>query len=419
LFFEQAARYFLLAIKEDELCKKTQNRIDSARKLLSETWCTIGWNAVNVNVRYIVGQISIELTIAEPHFLKAAMNILESQLDYPFADTLPQAGDLMQVRDGVYWLRMGLPFALNHINLWLLEDGAGWTIIDCGIASDETRANWEHIFAHHLQGKPITRVIATHCHPDHLGLADWLCQRWQAPLWMSAGEYSFGRMMQAGLSGVEGSSTVPHFQRHGVTNPGLIEQLLGRKNYYPSLVPRIPSSFHRMQEHQLITIGQHCWRVITGFGHSPEHVALYCDEIACLISGDMLLPRISTNVSVWAIEPEANPVQQFLDSLNKFNDLGSDTLVLPSHGKPFQGIQCRVQQLIDHHAARLEEVLEACVTPQSANDIVPIMFTRALDTHQLTFALGEALAHLHLLWFAGKLTRHSDVDGIIRFTRVS
>ena len=345
------------------------------------------------------------------------MNLLESQLDYPFADTMPAAGEVLQVCDGVFWLRMGLPFALNHINLWLLDDGASWTVIDCGIASDPTRANWEQIVAQHLQGKPISRVIATHCHPDHLGLADWICQRWQAPLWMSAGEYSFGRMMQAGLSGVEGSSTVPHFQRHGVTSPDLIEQLMGRKNYYPSLVPSIPPAFIRLQEHQLVAIGKYTWRVITGFGHSPEHVSLYCEEINCLISGDMLLPRISTNVSVWAIEPFANPVQQFLDSLNNYLPLPADTLVLPSHGKPFKGIQIRVQQLIDHHHARLAEVFDACATPKSANDIVPIMFTRALDTHQLTFALGEALAHLHLLWFAGKLLRHEDVDGIIRFTQ--
>ncbi|PRC93347.1 MBL fold metallo-hydrolase [Solimicrobium silvestre] len=345
------------------------------------------------------------------------MNPLETQLSYPFEDTLPKPGDIQRVCAGVYWLPMGLPFALNHINLWLLEDDNGWTIIDCGISNDDTKANWEIIFALHLNGKPVTRVIATHCHPDHLGLADWLCERWQVSLWMSAGEYSFGRMMQAGLSGVEGSSTVPHFQRHGVTDPALVEQLLGRKNYYPTLVPSVPTAYVRMQEHQLIHIGAHHWRVITGFGHSPEHVSLYCDELRCLISGDMLLPRISTNVSVWAIEPYANPVQQFLDSLDKYCDLESDTLVLPSHGKPFKGIHIRVQQLIDHHHARLAEVLVACVTPQSANDIVPIMFLRPLDTHQLTFALGEALAHLHLLWFAGKLQRKLGEDGIYRFVR--
>jgi glyoxylase-like metal-dependent hydrolase (beta-lactamase superfamily II) len=299
--------------------------------------------------------------------------------------------------------------------LWLLEDGAGWTIIDCGIANEETRRLWETIFSRYLQGKPVTRVIATHCHPDHLGCSDWLCQRWNAPLWMSAAEYSFGRMMQAALSGVDNTSFMAHFQRHGVTDANLITQLSKRKNYYPSLVPTIPSAFVRMQENQLIQIGKHYWRVMTSFGHSQEHVSFYCEETKCLIAGDMLLPRISSNVSVWAIEPLANPVQQFLDSIKRFFDLDSETLVLPSHGKPFRGAHIRVQQLIDHHAARLSEVEKACTTPQSANDILPIMFPRELDTHQLTFALGEALAHLHLLWHAGKLQRLEGEDGIIRF----
>jgi len=343
------------------------------------------------------------------------MNPEEAQLTYPFNDSLPEPGELQLVCEGVYWLRMKLPFALNHINLWLLEDGDGWTIIDCGISNEETRRLWETIFSRYLKGKPVTRVIATHCHPDHLGLSDWLCQRWNAPLWMSAAEYSFGRMMQAGLSGVEGVAAVPHFQRHGVTDANLIAQLSKRKNYYPSLVPSIPTAFARMQDNQLIPIGAHQWRVITGFGHSQEHVSLYCEVLQCLIAGDMLLPRISTNVSVWAIEPLSNPVQQFLDSIKRYLDLPSDTLVLPSHGKPFRGAHLRVQQLIDHHAARLDEIQQACVTPQSANDIVPVMFPRELDTHQLTFALGEALAHLHLLWHSGKVTRQEHDDGIIRF----
>ena len=311
---------------------------------------------------------------------------------------------------------MGLPFALNHINLWLLEDGPGWTVVDCGIASDDTRANWEQIFATALNHKPITRVIATHCHPDHLGLADWICQRWQAPLWISTGEYSVGRLMQASLPGFGGAAAIPHFQRNGITDPAIINQLLERNNYYPSLVPGIPSSYIRLQEHQVISIGAHQWRVITGFGHSPEHVSLFCETQQLLISGDMLLPRISTNVSVWAIEPESNPVQQFLDSLEKYRALDDATLVLPSHGKPFRGIHARVTQLNDHHAARLAEIIAVADTPTSAADILPIMFPRALDTHQLTFALGEALAHLHYLWYKGQLIRHIGNDGIIRFS---
>lgn len=354
------------------------------------------------------------------------MNLLELQLTYPFGELIPEPGTVTQVAPGVFWLRMGLPFALNHINLWLLEDAVdeagvahGWTIVDCGIANDATRAAWETIFATCLRGLPVLRVLATHCHPDHVGLSDWLCRRWHAPLWMSASEYAFARMMSAALPGSDGTAAIPHFQRHGLRDPHMLEQMQSRKNYYPSLVPAVPDAFVRLQEDQPVVIGRHSWRVITGFGHSPEHAALYCETLALLISGDMVLPRISTNVSVFAIEPEASPVQLYLDSLEKYLTLPPDTLVLPSHGKPFRGLHTRIGQLQAHHADRLEEVALACVEPQSAADIVPLMFRRPLDAHQLSFALGEALAHLHKLWFDGILRRETGADGVTRFTTIS
>lgn len=352
------------------------------------------------------------------------MNHLEQELHYPLQDTIPNAGQTIQIAPGVLWIRMGLPFALNHINLWLIEDvyktdagsAHGWTVVDCGINSDATRDAWEILFASHLKGLPIVRVIATHCHPDHVGSADWLCKLWKAPLYMSTGEYAFARMMSAGLPGVDGSAMFPHFRKHGMVTAEMQDKIQERKTYYTRLVPTVPTAYHRLQDGQAITIGQHEWRIITGFGHSPEHVSLYCADLNCLIAGDMVLPRISTNVSVFAAEPEANPVKQYLDSLDKYADLPSDVLVLPSHGKPFTGIHKRIQQLRDHHAERLQEVLAVCVTPMSAHDIVPIMFKRPLDAHQLTFALGEALAHCHYLWFEGKLERRIDADEVYRFS---
>jgi glyoxylase-like metal-dependent hydrolase (beta-lactamase superfamily II) len=354
------------------------------------------------------------------------MNPLESQLEYPLHDTLPETGSVHEIAPGVLWARMALPFALSHINVWLLEDEfsapqgktLGWTIIDCGVANDATRLAWESIFADHLKGRPVVRVIATHCHPDHMGLADWLCSTWNAPLWMTAGEFGFARMMSAALPGVDGTSALPHFKLHGLTDQSLLEQLQTRRNYYPSLVPRVPHAYCRLQEGQAVRIGKHEWQIITGFGHSPEHASLYCPALNILVSGDMVLPRISTNVSVFAVEPEANPVHLYLDSLEKFRALPEDLLVLPSHGKPFKGLHTRISQLSSHHAARLEEVRGACSTPQSAADIVPIMFRRELDAHQLTFALGEALAHLHYLWFAGIVRREVGPDSIIRFSLV-
>jgi glyoxylase-like metal-dependent hydrolase (beta-lactamase superfamily II) len=353
------------------------------------------------------------------------MNDLESQLDYPLGDTLPETGHTITLAPGVRWLRMALPFALNHINLWLLEDNVdsghgpvrGWTVIDCGIASDDIRAAWETIFGNELDGLPVLRVLATHCHPDHVGLAHWICERWNAPLWMTAAEYAFARAMSAGLAGTGGEASEQHFLRHGMHDGAMQEKVAGRKGYYPAMVPAMPASYVRMQDGDKVAIGGRDWRVITGFGHSPEHAALYSDDLNVLISGDMILPRISTNVSVMAIEPEADPVRQYLQSLKKYADLPPDTLVLPSHGKPFRGLPIRITQLNDHHRDRLAEVLEACITPLCAADIVPLMFRRPLDSHQMVFALGEALAHLHQLWFTGALVRRLDADGVFRFVR--
>ena len=351
------------------------------------------------------------------------MNPLEAQLDYPHGDALPDTGSVMALAPGVLWLRMGLPFALNHINLWLLRDEEdtgkgvrqGWTVVDCGIDSEPTRAAWESVFTKHLQNFPILRVIATHCHPDHVGLAHWLCERWDAPLWMTAGEYAFARMMSAQLPGADGTAMFPHFRKHGLKDAAALEKLQTRKHYYASMVPAVPQAYRRMHDGETVQIGGRAWRVVTGFGHSPEHAALHCAQAGLLISGDMLLPRISTNVSVFAIEPESDPVKLYLNSLEKFSGLRADTLVLPSHGKPFRRLHVRIEQLRAHHAERLAEVEAACGTPQSAADIVPIMFKRPLDGHQLSFAIGEALAHLHALWYEGKLRRSVEADGTVRF----
>lgn len=346
------------------------------------------------------------------------MNHLESQLEYPLGDALPATGALTELAPGLCWLRMPLPFALDHINLWLLQDEvegrAGWAAVDCGVATDATRAAWEQVLTSGVRGAPLLRVFATHCHPDHIGLGDWLCGKFSAPLWMTTGEYAFARMMSAALPGVDGTAAIPHFVRHGLVEP-LVTQMGERRNYYPSLVPAVPASYTRMQDGQRIHIGAREWRVITGCGHSPEHASLYCEELKVLIAGDMVLPRISTNVSVFAVEPEGNPLQLYLDSLGSYAELPADTLVLPSHGRPFRGLHTRIAQLRAHHQLRLAEVVQACVKPSSAVDIVPLMFRRPLDVHQVSFALGEALAHLHKLWHDGILRRVTGNDGVIRF----
>ena len=365
------------------------------------------------------------------------MNHLEQFLDYPFGDALPEAGNTLEVGPGIKWVRMGLPFALNHINLWLLRDEMqdptqpgstlqGWSVVDCCISREESKAQWETIFSTALEGLPILRVIVTHMHPDHIGLAHWLCERWTTPthicrLWVSATDFNAARNGSRGASGFGGAASALFFASHGLTDTDSLEKIRGRTGYYPSMVPDVPDSFIRLMDGKSIAIGvgkqRFDWRCISGFGHAPEHIALYCKALKILISGDMILPRISTNVSVYDQEPEADALSLFLESIDKFLPLAAETLVLPSHGKPFRGLHTRIAQLQDHHRDRLAEVMDACAQhPCHAADILPIMFRRTLDLHQTTFAMGEAVAHLHLLWFEGRLQRTLSPDGIYRFS---
>lgn len=349
----------------------------------------------------------------------------ESKLSYPFDRQEPSAGETLNVATGVKWIKMPLPFALNHINLWLLADEfegkKGWAIVDCGIAKDPVKALWEQIFNTSLEGLPITRVIVTHMHPDHVGLAGWLCEKWQVPLFMSMTDYMVSRLWtvnaEAG-AGTGGDMAVAHFARHGLTDPESQEKIRARATYYPSLVSTPPASFHRLFDGQSLQIGKYQWGLIAGYGHTPEHMALFCKELNILISGDMILPKISTNISVFDYEPEANPLPLYLDSLHKYAHLPADVLVLSSHGRPFIGIHERIQQQLQHHDERLAEVLTMCEKPTSVSEVVPKMFQRELDLHQLTFAMGEALAHLHALYFEGKVRRELGKDGIYRFVKV-
>ena len=349
------------------------------------------------------------------------MNELEHQLSYALGDALPAVGSTLEVAPGVRWLRMPLPFELNHINLWLLRDEidgrAGWTIVDCGITNDATRNAWEQVFANELGGLPVLRVIVTHMHPDHMGLAHWLTERWNCRLWISGTDYNVARSASTATTGFGGESAARFMASHGLTDPDSIEKIKARSNYYASMVPKVPPCFRRLMDGDAIGVGAHDWVCHVGYGHAPEHMSLHCPDLSVLISGDMVLPRISTNVSVIDIEPEANPLPLYLDSLDRMRALPADTLVLPSHGKPFRGLHTRIDQLHAHHDDRYAEVMTACAeAPQSAADILKVMFKRELDLHQTTFAIGESIAHLNALWLGGRLHRSLDGDGDFRFS---
>jgi glyoxylase-like metal-dependent hydrolase (beta-lactamase superfamily II) len=331
-------------------------------------------------------------------------------LAYPFPE-VPASGTTLEVAPGIHWLSMPLPFQLDHINLWLLADGDGWTIVDTGIGNAETRSLWERI----LQGKKANRIIVTHYHPDHAGNAAWLCNRYGAVLWMTQGEYLTAHAVRTSGAGYTTDAVLEVFRKNGLDDERAA-RMRGPRNRYAELVPEFPLSYRRIIEGDEISIGKARWRAIVGHGHAPEHLSLFSKELNTVIAGDMLLSTISTNVSVWSIDPEGDPLRLFLDSIARYRELPDDVLVLPSHGKPFRGAHRRVSELEGHHQARFQDVMHSLKEkPQSAGELLGVLFRRPLDTHQTFFAMGEAIAHLHYLYYAGRAKRALGVDGIMRY----
>ncbi|MDS4015386.1 MAG: MBL fold metallo-hydrolase [Candidatus Accumulibacter sp.] len=338
---------------------------------------------------------------------------------YPFAAP-PAAGETLAVSPGILWLRMPLPFALNHINLWLLADGDAWVIVDTGFALDAVKDCWQQILARlapELPSPRISRIIVTHFHPDHLGLAAWLQSMTGAPLCMTAGEYLTAHAVWHEVAGHGNQPMLRQFRAHGLDEERCAA-LARRSGAYNRGVPAIPTDYQRLFAGDELRIGGARWQVRVGYGHSPEHAALYSPDLGVLISGDMLLPKISTNISVFAVTPKADSLADYLASIDRYRELPRDTLVLPSHGLPFHGIEGRVQALHAHHEERLALLAANCSTPRSAAELLMTLFPRDLDTHQTMFAMGEAIAHLNRLERSGRLLRVEDkTSGLIRFVR--
>ncbi|MEW6690735.1 MAG: MBL fold metallo-hydrolase, partial [Pseudomonadota bacterium] len=327
---------------------------------------------------------------------------------HPFPNP-PAPGATLEVAPGVRWLRMALPFELDHINLWLLEDGEAWTLVDTGLGNEATRAVWEAAFG--SIKKPIRRVIVTHYHPDHAGNAAWLCGRFGTELWMTRGEFLTVHAARNGAAGYSTEAQIALFRANGL-DEARCAALLARGGLYRKLVPDFPLSHRRLLEGDSVAIGGGQWRVMIGHGHAPEHASLYCEASKVLIAGDMLLPRISTNVAVRPVDPLSNPLKMFLDSIARYRELSPEVLVLPSHGLPFHGAHARIAQLEAHHGERLEALAAACATaPRSAAEVLEVLFRRRLDGDQVFFAWGEAIAHWHCLYYAGRLARSAGRDG--------
>ena len=338
------------------------------------------------------------------------------EITHPHGERVPQPGEAIPVAPGIWWIRMPLPFALDHINLWILEDGDGFTLVDTGFGVDATFELWEKHFSGVMAGRAVKNVVVTHYHPDHVGAAAWLVEKTGAPFWMTAAEYLSAHAAREDFGGFDRDNTIELYVRNGLPREVVPDAARKGKGYSRG-VPAMPKRYRRMMHGDKLSIGGHDWEVITVFGHAPEHAALWCASKNVLISGDQVLPRITSNVAVWGNQPDGNPLELFLTSLGRFSHLPADALVLPSHERVFVGLHPRIAQLHDHHERRLERLLEGAAQPITAFEALPLLFKRKLDEHQIAFAMGEAIAHLHYLESQGKVRPEVDSSGVRRFVR--
>jgi glyoxylase-like metal-dependent hydrolase (beta-lactamase superfamily II) len=307
---------------------------------------------------------------------------------------------------------MPLPFALNHINLWAIRDGEGWALVDTGIWSTVTLDAWRALFAGVLAG-PVTRVLVTHMHPDHIGMAGWLTRKFDCRLWISRLEYLTCRALAADTGREAPEDAIRFYRRAGWTEEA-IETYRTRFGGFGKMIYAMPDSFRRLADGDELLIGGYHWRVVVGRGHSPEHACLYCPERKLLISGDQVLAGISSNVSVFPTEPDADPLAEWLASLEKLqHEVAGDVLVLPAHNQPFQGLHPRLAQLQRSHHDTLDRLRAALREPRRAVDTFGALFARPITSDQtlMSLATGEALAHLNYLIVRGEARAEAGDDG--------
>lgn len=333
-------------------------------------------------------------------------------LRYEF-EFFPDIGEAVDILPGLKWLRLPLPFLLGHINVWLLRDAETWVIVDTGIFSKATRDVWRDIFRNDLNSAPVSRVLVTHLHPDHVGCAGWLCEYFDIELSMTMEEYLLCRILVA-----DTGTTVPREGQQFYHRAGFSEEQMSLYMHmfgsFGKVVYPLPHSFKRLHHERKVHIDGSEWQVITGHGHSPEHACLYNAEKNVLISGDQILPTISPNVSVYPTEPAANPLKGWFESLQRMKKrLPDDVLVLPAHGKPFRGVMDRLDALISEHEAGLIKLHEACREPRRAVDVFAALFKGKITDNNRIMATGEAIAHLNYLIYKGEMSVEKDPNGVL------
>lgn len=326
---------------------------------------------------------------------------------HPF-ETPPAEGEVVEVAEGVLWLRLPLPMALDHVNVFVLDDGDGWTVVDTGLASRRGRSIWEAVLAGPLRGKPVRRVVVTHHHPDHIGLAGWFQAR-GAELVTTRTAWLYARMLVLDEQAVPSAQSLLWQRRAGISEAVLAERAATRPFNFCDVVEGLPVGFTRIREGDALSIGGRRWLVRCGDGHAPEHATLWAEGL--VIGGDQLLPGISANIGVYPTEPEADPLTEWLDSCRRFQAVAGEELVLPGHKLPFTGLPFRLEQMIENHEQALLRLLDHLASPKVAAACFVPLFRREIGGAEHGLALVEAVAHLNCLRARGLVSRRLDAGG--------
>ncbi len=335
-------------------------------------------------------------------------------LSFPFTKP-PPIGELIEIRPGILWTQLPLPFALNHVNVYLLKDGDGWAMVDAGINDERTKQVWRGLLEGPLRGQRLTRIIVTHFHPDHIGCARWLIDEYALPLFMSRSEYLYSVVLHRNADSII-SVYSAFYERRGLDR-ATAEGILRAGHNYVELTAPMPPIYTCIADGETLTIGDRVFEVMTGGGHSWEQVMLYDRTDNVIVVADQVLPKISPNISVVASEQNNDPLAVFLKSNQLLAErVRPGALALPGHRLPFFGLHGRITELASHHEERCQEIIAACAErPMSPAELIPILFFAGMDTQQTSFAFCEIVAHLNYLK-GRKLVTEVEDQGTITFT---